>query len=58
MIAAIFIHGGSYNTGAGSMYSGADLVKYYEGKAIIVSINYRLNVRNLIDKVGKLLPGC
>ena len=40
----IFVHGGSYETGSGSWYSGADLVEYLDGDAIIVTVNYRLNV--------------
>lgn len=40
-----FIHGGSYRTGTGNMYSGKDMVNYFGGQAIIVTINYRLNVR-------------
>jgi para-nitrobenzyl esterase len=41
---AVFIHGGSYNTGSGAMYSGAEMVEFYAGKAILVTVNYRLNV--------------
>jgi para-nitrobenzyl esterase len=39
-----FIHGGSYRTGTGNMYSGNDMVKYFGGQGIIVTVNYRLNV--------------
>jgi len=45
---AIFIHGGSYRTGCGSMYSGTDMIKYWKNTtgagAIIVTMNYRLSV--------------
>lgn len=41
---AIFVHGGSYNTGTGAMYSGADMVRFFESEAIMVTVNYRLNV--------------
>jgi carboxylesterase type B len=40
----VFVHGGSYNTGGGAMYSGAEMVEFYKGKVIMVTINYRLNV--------------
>ena len=41
---AIYIHGGSYMSGAGSDIDGADFVQYWGGDVIIVSMNYRLNV--------------
>lgn len=41
---AVFVHGGSYYTGTGAMYSGADMVRFFEGKAVVVTVNYRLNV--------------
>ena len=42
----IFVHGGSYVNGASflPLYDGIDLVAYMEGKAILVTVNYRLNV--------------
>jgi carboxylesterase type B len=45
---AVYIHGGSYVTGGGSMYSGKDLVSYWNEQAIVVTINYRLNVISII----------
>lgn len=43
---AIFVHGGSYITGASflPLYDGVDMVDYWAGKAILVTTNYRLNV--------------
>ena len=41
---AIFVHGGSYNSGASNQYDGAYNVDYWQGEGIIVTINYRLNV--------------
>jgi para-nitrobenzyl esterase len=42
----IFVHGGSYVSGAGSLplYDGVDVVEFWKGKAIMVTTNYRLNV--------------
>jgi carboxylesterase type B len=42
----IFVHGGAFISGTGSLplYDGVDMVKFWEGKAIMVTINYRLNV--------------
>lgn len=56
---AIFIHGGSYRTGSGSMYSGTDMIKFWEQtegqKAIVVTVNYRLNVFGFVG--SSLLRG-
>jgi para-nitrobenzyl esterase len=41
---AVYIHGGSYMSGAGSDIDGADFVDFWKGNAIVVSMNYRLNV--------------
>lgn len=41
---AVYIHGGSYMSGAGSDIDGADFVDFWEGNAIVISMNYRLNV--------------
>lgn len=42
----VFVHGGSYVTGASSLplYDGVDAVEFWGGQAIIVTVNYRLNV--------------
>lgn len=42
----VFVHGGSYVTGASSLplYDGVDAVEFWKGQAIIVTTNYRLNV--------------
>lgn len=42
----IFVHGGSYITGASSLplYDGVDVVDFWKGNAIVVTTNYRLNV--------------
>lgn len=42
----VFVHGGSYITGASSLplYDGVDVVDFWKGNAIIVTTNYRLNV--------------
>jgi len=39
---AIFVHGGSYNSGTGNIYPGGPLAHYWGGKGIVVTINYRL----------------
>jgi len=41
----VFVHGGSYLTGAGSLplYWGTDAVDFWKGAGIIVTVNYRLN---------------
>ena len=39
-----YIHGGSYMNGAGSDYDGTDFINFWDGNAVVVSINYRLNV--------------
>lgn len=41
---AIFVHGGSYTTGASNQYDGGYNADYWRGEAILVTINYRLNV--------------
>lgn len=40
----VYIHGGSYKNGEGSDYDGTDLLNYVNGSAVLVSMNYRLNV--------------
>lgn len=40
----VWIHGGSLQTGSGSMYGAAPLVSQPDGDAIIVTINYRLGL--------------
>lgn len=42
----VFVHGGSYVTGASSLplYDGVDAVEFWKGQAIVVTTNYRLNV--------------
>jgi len=42
----IFVHGGSYITGSGSipLYDGSNLVDFWKGNGIIVTTNYRLNI--------------
>mmetsp|Transcript_24100 Transcript_24100/g.40947 ORF Transcript_24100/g.40947 Transcript_24100/m.40947 type:complete len:552 (+) Transcript_24100:90-1745(+) len=41
---AVYIHGGSYMSGMGNDIEGTDFVEYWQGRAIVVSMNYRLNV--------------
>ena len=41
---AVYIHGGSYMSGMGNDIEGTDFVNFWMGKAIVVSMNYRLNV--------------
>lgn len=41
---AIFVHGGSYNSGSSNLYSGSSNVNYWKGEGILVTVNYRLNV--------------
>ena len=41
---AVYIHGGSYMSGMGNDIEGMDFVDFWKGKAIVVSMNYRLNV--------------
>eukprot|EP00605_Chrysophyceae_sp_TOSAG23-4_P002748 GSChrysophyteH1.ASY1.ANO1.3030.1 assembled CDS len=41
---AVFVHGGAYIQGSSNIYPGVQLVNYWDGKAIVVTINYRLNV--------------
>ncbi len=42
----VFVHGGAFISGSGSLplYDGVDMVEYWAGRAIMVTINYRLNV--------------
>ena len=40
----IFIHGGSYISGSAKFYSGADMVSYWGQRAVVVTLDYRLNV--------------
>ncbi|MFE3027633.1 carboxylesterase family protein, partial [Nocardia tengchongensis] len=40
----VWIHGGSLQTGSGSMYGAAPLVSQPDGDAIIVTVNYRLGL--------------
>lgn len=42
----VFVHGGSYITGSSSLplYEGSDMLDFMAGKAILVTLNYRLNV--------------
>jgi carboxylesterase type B len=40
----IFIHGGSYTAGSAKFYQAADMVRYWDGKAVVVTLDYRLNV--------------
>ena len=39
---AIFVHGGSYMSGSGNLYPGGPVVNFWDGKGILVTINYRL----------------
>jgi len=39
----LYVHGGAYVQGAGSWYDGSKMVEYWDGAAIMVTINYRLN---------------
>ena len=41
---AIYVHGGAYKSGSSNLYPAGELVKYWKGKAIVVSLNYRLGV--------------
>jgi para-nitrobenzyl esterase len=41
---AFWIHGGSYKSGSSNQYESSDLVHFWKGKGIVVTINYRLNV--------------
>lgn len=44
----IFIHGGSYISGSSKFYSGEDMVEFWGGSAIVVTLDYRLNVFGFI----------
>jgi carboxylesterase type B len=41
---ALFIHGGSYTDGSSNIYPMTALLNYWENKAVIVTVNYRLGV--------------
>lgn len=41
---AFFIHGGAYQDGCSNLYDGTEIVSYWGGNAIVVTINYRLGV--------------
>jgi para-nitrobenzyl esterase len=41
---AFWIHGGTYISGDGSQYDAQELINFYNGSVIIVTINYRLNI--------------
>lgn len=43
----VWIHGGSFNTGTGSVYDPTDLVQ--RGEIVFVAINYRLGALGFID---------
>lgn len=38
----VYVHGGSYSEGSGSMMDGSVLASY--GNVIVITINYRLGV--------------
>lgn len=40
----IFVHGGSYKSGSSNLYPSGELVKYWNGKGIMITVNYRLNI--------------
>lgn len=40
----IFVHGGSYKSGSSNLYPGGELVKYWDGKGLMITVNYRLNI--------------
>jgi len=42
-----WIHGGAYETGAGSLYSGAELAE--RGDIVVVTVNYRLGAFGFVD---------
>ena len=41
---AFFIHGGAYQDGCSNLYDATEIVDYWKGAAIVVTINYRLGV--------------
>ena len=41
---AVFVHGGTYETGSSTQYQGEYDVDYWNGQGILVTLNYRLNV--------------
>lgn len=40
----VFIHGGSYISGAAKFYTGENMVEYWEEGIVVVTLDYRLNV--------------
>ena len=44
----VWIHGGAYQTGAAPWYDATNLVAYLDGRASVVTINYRLNVHGFL----------
>ena len=40
----VWVHGGAYQSGGAKLYDATNLVEYLDGKAIVVSINYRLHI--------------
>mmetsp|Transcript_6204 Transcript_6204/g.9354 ORF Transcript_6204/g.9354 Transcript_6204/m.9354 type:complete len:553 (+) Transcript_6204:108-1766(+) len=44
----VFIHGGSYISGSSKFYPGEDIVEYWGGQIIVVTLDYRLNVFGFI----------
>lgn len=41
---ALWIHGGTYISGDASQYDAQEIVNFYDGDVIVVTINYRLNI--------------
>ena len=41
---AIFVHGGAYKTGSSNLYPAGELVDYWGGRSMVVTVSYRLNV--------------
>ena len=40
----VWVHGGAYQSGGAKLYDATNLVEYLDGKATVVSINYRLHI--------------
>eukprot|EP00605_Chrysophyceae_sp_TOSAG23-4_P002326 GSChrysophyteH1.ASY1.ANO1.2572.1 assembled CDS len=55
---ALWIHGGKFEQGSGNLYKMSSLSSYWEGKAVIVTINYRLGVYGFLgsEKLRSLDP--
>eukprot|EP00794_Sanderia_malayensis_P000227 gene228-842_t len=51
----VWIHGGSYTTGAGSLYDGSTLTALHN--VIVVTINYRLGILGFLNIPGTDLKG-